>query len=71
MMAAAIQTSPTSVRVDFIRELFSISTPPQMVRSFPYDVTADGQRFLVALQPEGRSGIPLTVVMNWDAGLKK
>jgi hypothetical protein len=42
-----------------------------MVRSFPYDVTADGQRFLVALQPEGRSGIPLTVVMNWDAGLKK
>jgi hypothetical protein len=43
-----------------------------MTRSFPYDVTPDGQRFLVALQPEGRSdNPPLTVLMNWDAGLKK
>jgi eukaryotic-like serine/threonine-protein kinase len=36
-----------------------------------YDVSADGQRFLSAVAPEGESGEPLTVVLNWTAGLKK
>jgi Tol biopolymer transport system component len=36
-----------------------------------YDVSADGQRFLAILPPEGDSGEPLTVVQNWMAGLKK
>ncbi len=35
------------------------------------DVSADGQRFLSAVAPEGESGEPLTVVLNWTAGLKK
>jgi hypothetical protein len=39
-----------------------------------YDVTADGQRFLIntvaaAATPESSS--PITVVLNWQAGLKK
>lgn len=40
--------------------------------SFEYDVTADGKRFL--LNTAGRTGAsapPLTVVTNWQAGLKK
>jgi len=36
-----------------------------------YDVSADGQRFLSAVAPEGESGEPLTVVLNWTAALKK
>ena len=37
----------------------------------PFDVTADGKRFLVA-QPEGSNAqTPFTVVLNWQAGLKK
>lgn len=35
-----------------------------------YDVSADGQRFLALLPPEGETGGPLTVVENWTAGLK-
>ncbi len=44
---------------------FSGSTPAN------YDVSADGQRFLAALAPEGETGAPLTVVQNWTAALKK
>ena len=38
----------------------------------PYDVTADGQRFILneRLTPANQ-GAPLTVVLNWTAGLKK
>jgi serine/threonine protein kinase/Tol biopolymer transport system component len=34
----------------------------------PYDVTADGQRFLIS-EPLGMPS-PITVVLNWDAALK-
>jgi hypothetical protein len=33
-------------------------------------VTADGQRFLV-LAPVDNAPSPMTVVLNWTAGLKK
>ncbi len=39
--------------------------------AFQYDVTADGKRFLVATNAAGASSPPLTVVVNWTAGLKK
>jgi hypothetical protein len=36
-----------------------------------YDVTADGNRFLVDTRGGSASAPPLNVVVNWDAGLKK
>jgi hypothetical protein len=40
---------------------------------FRYDVTPDGQRFLVntAAQSGGGAPDPITVVPNWAAGLQK
>jgi hypothetical protein len=35
-----------------------------------YDVSADGQRFLAIVPPEGEIAAPLTVVQNRIAGLK-
>jgi serine/threonine protein kinase/Tol biopolymer transport system component len=69
MMAAGIRMTATSVEIDTPRELFPISVPP---RFSPYDVTLDGQRFLVeelSATPL-RGEAPLTVVTNWQAGLK-
>jgi hypothetical protein len=37
----------------------------------PYDVTADGQRFLINAVVETEPNAPLTVVINWAAGVKK
>jgi dipeptidyl aminopeptidase/acylaminoacyl peptidase len=36
-----------------------------------YDVTADGKRFLITTGASGTATPPLTVVTNWNAGLKK
>ena len=36
-----------------------------------WNVTADGQRFLINTTPEQTASAPITVVVNWTAGLKK
>lgn len=43
---------------------------PYPATSFQYDVTADGQRFLMRT-PAADSTVPITVVLNWTAALKK
>jgi serine/threonine protein kinase len=67
MMAATIRTSDTSVQPNTPRELFPTSILGGVEN--PYDVSADGQRLLLSLPSEDIP--PLTVVMNWDAALKK
>jgi hypothetical protein len=46
------------------RALFGDFTPAS------FDVSGDGLRFLVVLEPEGKTEEPLTVVQNWQMGLK-
>jgi Tol biopolymer transport system component len=38
---------------------------------FGWDVTPDGERFLICVPVIKSSSVPLNVVMNWTAGLKK
>lgn len=52
------------------RRLFSAPinwAPP----GYNYDVSADGKRFLVMTKSENHSDVPLTLVQNWTALLKK
>jgi len=51
--------------------LFATPTGGSFFAGVYYDVSADGQRFLVALAPDNVTPEPLTVVQNWTAGLKK
>jgi len=37
----------------------------------PFDATPDGRRFLIAETNSPAGTVPLTLVMNWDAELKK
>ena len=39
--------------------------------AFEYDVTADGNRFLIDTAPRGAPATQLTAVVNWEAGLRK
>jgi hypothetical protein len=48
------------------REMFPLPTPT--INFIPYDVTADGQRFLVQAPPQQAS--PLSAIVNWPALLK-
>jgi hypothetical protein len=38
---------------------------------FRYDVTRDGKKFLMTDVAAGEPSSPVTVVLNWDRGLKK
>ena len=69
-MATDIRVAGAILQSDKPRELFSVS-PISTAYWALYDVTADGQRFL-ALQPSAaeQEPAPLTVVTNWQAGLK-
>jgi hypothetical protein len=63
----ATEVSTKSGRID-VGATRSLHIP---VTSYGYDVTADGQRFLVAVPREQKSSVPLTLVQNWTALLKK
>ena len=41
------------------------------VNGYPYDVSADGQRFLVNRLVDDLPAVPITLVSNWTRALKK
>jgi Tol biopolymer transport system component/predicted Ser/Thr protein kinase len=70
LMVASVQPGKNGLEFGSPTALFRISEPigPHL---YSYDVTADGQRIL-ALTPETlEASKPLTVLMNWQLGLKK
>ena len=68
-MAAAVNGKGSSFEVGAVEPLFETRVPPGP--RYQYDVSADGQRFLINTLPEQTASAPITVVTNWTAGLKK
>jgi Tol biopolymer transport system component len=69
LMAAAVNGKGPSFEVGAVKPLFDTHEWPGT--RYPYDVTADGQHFLVNTVPGQASSAPITIVVNWTAGLKK
>jgi serine/threonine protein kinase len=67
LMSVLIRTSAAKLEPLSPTTLFEIPPTP---RGRPYDVARDGQRFLLATQTEF-SDTPITVIVNWAAGIKK
>jgi eukaryotic-like serine/threonine-protein kinase len=69
LMAVAVSAQGATFDVGTVVPLFAVRPPA--ARSF-YQVSPDGKRFLVNMAPvvEG-APTPITVVVNWTAGLKK
>ena len=63
LMAVDLKFRADSVEPSAPHELFPLPTPT--INFIPYDVTADGQRFLV--QAPSVQPAPLTVIVNWPA----
>ena len=63
MMAGTVRRGPDGIKTDSPRSLFPY--PPQS-----YDVSADGQRFLLS-EPSTAAPAPLTVAVNWQSALKR
>ena len=74
LMAVPIQAGAT-IEVGTPQTLFDVRLDPRLSTHGPYafhqyDVSTDGQRFLVNT-PLADATVPITVVLNWTAGLKK
>ena len=67
-MAADVKASGSTFDVGAVRQLFEVESKRD---ASLYDVTHDGQKFLIGIPIGGQSIPPLTLVTNWDAGLKK
>jgi len=70
LMAVEVNGSSGTFEVGIPRALFDLRIGSTSGFS-DYDVTADGQRFLVNTLVEQSARSPVTVVMNWTADLKK
>ena len=68
LMAAAVSVKGATFEVGAVSPLFG---PLLTGSGFQYDISADGQRFLVITQPEQTAGEPLTLVQNWLLVTKK
>ena len=68
LMAAEMNLTGDVPEVGAERPLF---TQQACGAGFCYDVSADGQRFLLRTEPDSTSSEPLTVVQNWTAALRK
>jgi Tol biopolymer transport system component len=70
IMAVELPTGMVDFRVGAVRPLFALSGLTG-VPGFLYDVSADGQKFIAVQELERTSTVPLTVVANWPAELRK
>jgi len=68
-MTAAINGRGANFEVGAVKPLFETRSVTGLGHS--YNVTADGQRFLINMLPEQAGAAPITVVVNWTAGLQK
>jgi len=67
LMAAKVRQNGPSLEIDPPMRLFRARTESFLPS---YDVSADGQRFLVVSSSVQKQPSPITVVVNWDSGLK-
>ena len=68
IVAAEVRGDASSFAVGSVNPLFETRVYRSAFGGF--DVTADGQRFIVAYEP-GQPNVAITLVENWDAELKK
>lgn len=69
LMAAAVNGGASAFEVGAVRELFN--TRGVASNAWTYDISPDGQRFLVNTLAEEATSAPITFVVNWPALLKK
>jgi eukaryotic-like serine/threonine-protein kinase len=69
LMAAAVNGGGSTFEVGAVRPLFDARAVAN--QRWMYDISPDGQRFLVNTLAEEAASAPITLVVNWPALLKK
>ena len=68
LMAAKVKQNGSALAIDATHHLFQAHMEGFLHN---YDVSADGQRFLIVTATQQKPPSPITVVVNWGAGSKK
>lgn len=71
MMTVNIDEKAEEISVGPPQALFRLANSNMMRLGTAFDVTADGRRFLVVEANSPQGTVPLTLVTNWDAELRK
>ena len=76
LMATPIVSSSGGLEPGVPKTLFehavlAVDRPASSSPAYSYDVTADGERFLLAVASNGSEVQAITVVVNWASGLRK
>ena len=74
LMAAAVKGEGSAFEVGAVRPLFEVHRRLRGYGGFlgyDYDVSADGQRFLVNTATDRSAPVPMTVVTNWTSTIRK
>ena len=69
MTAAQVNAKGSAFEIGAVRPLFEVRPFP--VRGYLYDVSGDGQRFLVNTLVQQTTSSPITLVVNWTADLRR
>jgi hypothetical protein len=69
-MAVDVTTTPR-FKAGVPKTLFEVRLRPGNSGPSPWDVSADGKRFLIETIPDDAGEAPITIVTNWQAELKK
>jgi hypothetical protein len=67
-LAVEVSFKGDVLEVVAVRPLFG---PIVVIQTHAYDVSADGQHFLVRTAADLTNPVPLTFVQNWTATMKK
>jgi roadblock/LC7 domain-containing protein len=71
LMAGEVAAQGDAFEVKKVVPLFGLEGTARDHCGYCYDVSADGQKFLVHAAPEGETGQQLTVVQNWTAEIER
>ena len=71
LMAADVKAKGSSFEAETPKVLFQTHVIGYPMPRNAYDVSADGQRFLIITPFEAANTTPITVVANWTADLKQ
>jgi eukaryotic-like serine/threonine-protein kinase len=69
LMVAEVDGRGATFGVGKVAKLFDVPPPGKGPGPYPYDVTADGKRFLLVDRRPPKALPPLTLVLNWPEGI--
>jgi hypothetical protein len=70
LIAVPIKTHRDRLEIGISHGLFAIRPRPAVrLDAYPYDVSPDGQQFVVNTLVDDTTSTTITVVINWTAGL--